>query len=118
MSGAERQLDDTEAALRSVIGRIELQPINSAETAGAAGQGGTPERGLTQLVLTLVRLIHELLERQAIHRLEAGTLSDDEIERVGSALQAQAQELDRLCETLGIDFEQLNLDLGPLGRLL
>ncbi|MEM8993626.1 MAG: gas vesicle protein K [Acidobacteriota bacterium] len=75
-------------------------------------------RGLTQLVLTLVRLLHELLERQAIHRLEAGTLDDDEIERVGAALQAQAREIERLCEILDLDIDDLNLDLGPLGQLL
>ncbi|MEM7583326.1 MAG: gas vesicle protein K [Acidobacteriota bacterium] len=108
------QNEASEAArsnLSSVLGRIELQPVGDAGT-------GSPDRGLTQLVLTLVRLIHELLERQAIQRLEAGTLSDDEIERVGSALQAQAQELHRLCETLDLKLEDLNLDLGPLGHLV
>ena len=74
--------------------------------------------GLMQLALTLVRLIHELLERQAIRRLENGTLSDEELERVGATLMQQAEELERLCAQTGIDPQDLNLDLGPLGKLL
>ena len=89
-----------------------------APTARYELDGDAAGRGLTQLVLTLVRLLHELLERQAIHRLESGTLSDEEIERVGTSLAAQARELDRLCDVLDIRPDDLNLDLGPLGRLL
>ena len=74
--------------------------------------------GLGQLVLTLVRLVHELLERQAIRRMEAGSLDDDEIDRLGTALMHQAEELDRLREVFGLSPEDLNLDLGPLGKLL
>lgn len=76
------------------------------------------KNGLGQLVLTLVRLIHELLERQAIRRIEAGSLTDDEIENVGVALMRQAEEIDRLRREFNLEEEDLNLDLGPLGRLL
>ncbi len=76
------------------------------------------KNGLGQLVLTLVKLPHELLERQGIRRLEAGTLTDDEIERLGLTLMRQAQEIERLRLEFGLDEEDLNLDLGPLGRLL
>jgi hypothetical protein len=73
--------------------------------------------GLAQLVLILVRLLHELLERQAMRRAEAGHLSDEELERVGATLMQQAAELERLVALLDLKPEDLNLDLGPLGRL-
>jgi hypothetical protein len=73
---------------------------------------------LGQLVLTLMKLVHELLERQAIRRIEAGTLTDKQIERLGLTLMEQAQEIDRLRQEFGLDEKDLNIDLGPLGRLL
>lgn len=76
------------------------------------------KNGLGQLVLTLVKLLHELLERQAVRRMEAGTLTDSEIERLGTTLMMQAQEIERLRAEFGLDEEDLNLDLGPLGKLL
>lgn len=76
------------------------------------------KNGLGQLVLTLVKLLHELLERQGIRRIEAGSLTDDQIERLGMTLLKQAQEIDRLRKEFGLEEEDLNLDLGPLGQLL
>lgn len=76
------------------------------------------KNGLGRLVLTLVRLLHELLERQAIRRFDAGYLTDAEIERVGVTLMQQAREIDRLRREFGLEEEDLNLDLGPLGKLL
>ncbi len=76
------------------------------------------KNGLGQLVLTLVKLLHELLERQAIRRIEAGYLSDADIERLGVTLMRQAQEIERLRKEFGLEDEDLNLDLGPLGKLL
>jgi hypothetical protein len=76
------------------------------------------QNGLGQLVLTLVKLLHELLEKQAIRRLEAGGLSDDQVERLGMTLLRQSEEIARLREVFGLKDEDLNLDLGPLGRLL
>ena len=76
------------------------------------------KNGLGRLVLTLVKLLHELLERQAIRRIDAGYLSDAEIERLGLALMKQTQEIERLRQEFDLDEEDLNLDLGPLGRLL
>ena len=73
--------------------------------------------GLGQLVLALVKLLHELLERQAIRRIDAGSLSDDEIERLGLTLMRQAQEIERLRKEFGLEQEDLNLDLGPIGKL-
>lgn len=76
------------------------------------------KNGLGQLVLTLVKLLHELLERQALRRIEAESLNDDEIEELGITLMKQAQEIERLRKEFGLEDEDLNLDLGPLGKLL
>lgn len=75
------------------------------------------QRGLGQLVLTLVKLLHVLLERQAIRRMDGGDLTDDEIEQLGLTLMRQSDEVDRLRRILGLEEEDLNLDLGPLGKL-
>jgi Gas vesicle protein K len=75
-------------------------------------------RGLAQLVLTLIELLRQLMERQAIRRVEAGGLSDDEIERLGRALIALEQRMDELKEDFGLTDEDLNFNLGPLGNLL
>ncbi|MBZ5622277.1 MAG: gas vesicle protein K [Acidobacteriia bacterium] len=75
------------------------------------------KNGLGQLVLTLVRLLHELLERQALRRIDAGSLSDEQVERLGLTLMRQAEEIDRLRKEFGLEEQDLNLDLGPLGRL-
>ncbi|EHL30089.1 gas vesicle protein K [Legionella drancourtii] len=76
------------------------------------------KNGLGKLVLILIQLIHELLERQAIGRIEAGDLSDEQIDRLGITLMKQAEEIDKLREVFGLTQEDLNLDLGPLGKLL
>jgi gas vesicle protein GvpK len=75
------------------------------------------KNGLGQLVLTLVKLLHELLERQAIQRVESGSLSAQQIERLGLTLMRQAEEIERLRKEFGLEEEDLNLNLGPLGRL-
>jgi hypothetical protein len=74
--------------------------------------------GLGRLVLTLVRLIHELLEKQAIRRMDAGSLTEDQIEQVGLTLMRQAEEIDRIRKEFGLEKGDLNLDLGPLGKLI
>jgi len=76
------------------------------------------KNGLGQLVLTVVKLLHELLERQAIRRMGSGSLTDAQIERLGVTLMRQAQEIERLRKEFGLEDEDLNLDLGPLGKLL
>lgn len=80
--------------------------------------GDKVKNGLGRLVLTLVKLLHELLERQAIRRIDSGTLSDREIEQLGVTLMKQAEEIDRLRQTFNLGEDDLNLDLGPLGRLI
>jgi hypothetical protein len=76
------------------------------------------ERGLAQLVLTLVELLRQLMERQALRRVEAGGLDDETVERLGRTLMALEQRMHELKQTFGLRDEDLNLDLGPLGRLL
>lgn len=76
------------------------------------------KNGLGKLVLVIIRLIHELLERQAIGRIEAGDLSDEQVEKLGITLMKQAEEIDKLREIFGLTQEDLNLDLGPLGKLI
>jgi hypothetical protein len=76
------------------------------------------ERGLAQLVLTLVELLRQLLERQALRRVESGSLTDDEVERLGETLMKLEQRMQELKEHFELGDDDLNLDLGPLGRLL
>ncbi len=76
------------------------------------------ERGLVQLVLTIVELLRQLMERQALHRMEAGSLSDEEVERLGQTFMALAERMEELKEHFGLTAEDLNLNLGPLGDLL
>jgi hypothetical protein len=76
------------------------------------------ERSLASLVLTLVELIRQLVERQAIRRMDQGDLTDDQIERMGSTLMALDEQMARLRDHFGLSPEDLNLDLGPLGTLL
>ena len=97
-----RELDGARSSLPR---RIEADPDNV-------------ERGLAQLVLTLIELLRQLMERQAIRRVEAGGLSDDQVERLGQALMALEQRMDELKQDFGLRDEDLNLNLGPLGNLL
>ncbi len=75
-------------------------------------------RGLAQLVLTLVELLRQLMERQAIRRVEAGDLSDEQVERLGQALIALEERMEELKEVFGLADEDLQLNLGPLEDLL
>ena len=75
-------------------------------------------RSVMQLVLTLVELIRQILERQSIRRMENGTLTPDEIERIGQALMQLEATVKELAEQNGLELKDLNLDLGPLGKLL
>jgi len=76
------------------------------------------EKGLAKLVLTLVELIRKLLEKQAMRRIEAGSLSDEQIERVGETLMKLETKMQELKEVFGLKNEELNINLGPLGDLM
>lgn len=90
---------------RALPGRLNADPENL-------------ERGLAQLVLTIVELLRQLMERQALHRMEAGGLSDEEVERLGQTFMALAERMEELKDHFGLTAEDLNLNLGPLGDLL
>ncbi|MGN9810581.1 gas vesicle protein K [Micromonospora sp. BQ11] len=76
------------------------------------------ERGLASLVLTVVELLRQLMERQALRRVDLGDLSEDQIERIGATLMALDEQMVLLRDHFGLSPEDLNLDLGPLGPLL
>jgi hypothetical protein len=76
------------------------------------------ERGLAQLVLTIVELLRQLMERQALRRIDGGTLTDDEVERLGRTFMELDKRMAQLRDEFGLDEEDLNLNLGPLGNLL
>lgn len=76
------------------------------------------EKGLAKLVLTLIELIRKLMEKQAMRRVEGGSLSDEEIERIGETLMKLENKMQELKEIFGLKDEDLNLNLGPLGDLM
>lgn len=76
------------------------------------------EKGLAQLVLTLVELLRQLMERQALRRMDNGTLTDEQIERLGDTFLKLDQRMRELTEHFGLEEGDLNLNLGPLGDLL
>jgi CRISPR/Cas system-associated endonuclease Cas1 len=78
----------------------------------------TVERDLVKLVLTLVEVLRQLMERQALRRVDEGDLTEDQEERIGMTLLLLEDRMGRLRERYGLSAQDLNLDLGPLGPLL
>ena len=76
------------------------------------------EKGLAKLVLTLIELIRKLMEKQAMRRIENGSLTEAEIERIGETLLKLENKMGELKQIFGLADEDLNLDLGPLGNLM
>ena len=76
------------------------------------------ERGLAALVLTVVELLRQLMERPALRRVEEGSVTDEQAERLGYTLMRLDERMTELLEKFGLEREQLNIDLGPLGTLL
>lgn len=76
------------------------------------------ERGLVSLVLTVVELLRQLMERQALRRVDDGSLSGDQTEKIGLTLMALEERMAELRDHFGLTQEDLNIDLGPLGPLL
>lgn len=75
------------------------------------------QQGLAKLALTLIHLLQKLMERQAIRRMEAGTLTVEQVEQVGQAFQRLDEQMEDLRKQFGLTEKDLNLDLGPLGEL-
>jgi len=98
--------------------RKELQRVSRG---GPPRWNASPEdvqRSVMQLVLTLVEFIRTLLERQAIRRMESHTLTNRETEKVGLALMRLEETIQNLAAQFGLEPEDLNLDLGPVGKLM
>src|SRR5918912_1270538 len=76
------------------------------------------EQGLAKLVLTLIEFIRKLLEKQAVRRMEGGSLSPEEVEALGLALMKLEEKMQELKAQFGLADDELNLDLGPVGRLI
>jgi hypothetical protein len=111
MSVHDRLLD------RDLFGE-ELEAIEPGLSRRINSDPENLEKGLAQLVLTIVELLRQLMERQAIRRIEGGTLSDAEIDRLGQTFLGLARRMEELKEVFGLSDEELNLNLGPLGNLI
>lgn len=109
MSAGGDELERIAAELREIAPTLPQRIDASADDI---------EAGLARLVLTLVEFLRQVLEHQAVRRMEGGGLSDEEIENVGLALMRLEERLGDIKTVFGLEGEDLNIDLGPLGRLL
>src|SRR5438874_11448173 len=92
-------------AAEGLSGRVDCSPENI-------------EQGLAKLVLSLIELLRQLLERQAIRRMQGGSLTEDQVEQMGEALMKLETKINELARHFNLTPADLNLDLGPLGRLV
>ena len=97
--------------------RAELDRLAAAPPPRWNANPDDVRKSVLKLVLTLVDFIREILERQTIRRMEANTLTAEQTEAVGLALQRLEETIRDLAEQFGLDPEDLNLDLGPIGKL-
>ncbi|MEX0912677.1 MAG: gas vesicle protein K [Gemmatimonadota bacterium] len=110
MSEAER---DRKAALAAELVEIaEALPSQIDVDPDAVG------RDLARLVLTLIELLRRVVEHQAVRRMDDTDISEEQIERMGTALMRLEEKLAEIREIFGLADEDLNIDLGPLGKLL
>ena len=116
------------ALLLTAIESVAREPKRSGLLASALGppalspadRGSAPEpaeNGLARLVLTLIELLRKVLEHQAIRRMDGGGLSEAEVERLGLAMLRLHKRMEEMKEVFGLADEDLQVDLGPLGRL-
>lgn len=119
--GRVRQTLDLQGLPAGDIDALRAELERNLPAAGGARWNVDPEdvqRSVAKLVLTLMEFLRRLLERQAIRRMEAHTLTDAEVEAVGLALMRLEETLRAMGDRFGLTPEDLNLDLGPLGRLI
>lgn len=107
---------EVEAAVLEL--RKQLQGLTGQSLERIDCSSESIEQGLAKLVLGLIELLRRLLERQAIRRMEGGTLADQQVEEMGLALMKLEQKIAEIAHQFGLKPEDLNLELGPLGRLL
>ena len=114
-------MSENKILLNSVPIEEFKESIESIENTAASRINATPENadhGLAQLVLTLIELIRKLVEKQAIRRVEGGSLSEEEIERLGETLMKLETKMEELKQIFNLSDEDLNINLGPLGSLM
>jgi hypothetical protein len=105
-----------EAGLGRIAGELEHLPRAFPRHVNADPE--QVERGLAQLVLTLVELLRQLMERQAVRRMDVGTLTDEEVERMGETFMKLDRRMQELKDHFELEDSDLNINLGPLGNLL
>jgi uncharacterized protein YjiS (DUF1127 family) len=110
------KLVDVDGDLRRIAGDLDHLPEAFPRRVNADPE--QVERGLAQLVLTVVELLRQLMERQALRRMDNGTLTDEQIERLGETFMKLEQRMQELTVHFGLEEGDLNLNLGPLGDLL
>ena len=98
--------------------RAEIERRTAAEAPRWNADPEDVQRSVARLLLAITEVLRKLMEKQAIRRMEAGTLTDDEVERLGLALMRLEETLHEIAARFGLAPEDLNLDLGPLGRLI
>jgi len=96
----------------------EIEKIQGALPKRIDANPKNVEKGLAKLVLTLIELIRKLLEKQAMRRIDAGSLTEEEIERIGETLMKLENKMQELKGVFGLKDEELNINLGPLGDLM
>ncbi len=94
--------------------RAALQFADSIVPERISADADSIENGLAKLVLSIIELVRRLLEKQALRRMDAGNLTDEEIERLGSALMKLEEKMAELQKTFGLSGEDLNMKLGPV----
>lgn len=96
---------------------VDLRELASALPARIDATPEGVEQGLAKLVLTIIEVLRKVLEHQAVRRMDGGSLSDEEVERLGLALLSLDGRLRELKTVFGLSDEELEIDLGPLGRI-
>jgi gas vesicle protein GvpK len=110
------KLLDADGDLRRIAGELDHLPEAFPRRVDADPE--KVEKGLAQLVLTLIELLRQLMERQALRRMETGTLTDEQIEGLGETFMLLDRRMRELTEHFELEERDLNLHLGPLGDLL
>jgi len=110
----DRRIDADDPALFAA----ELREIATSLPDRIEAKPEDIEAGVAKLVLALVEFLRQILEHQAVRRMEGGSLTDQQVEDLGIALMRLQERLAELKDAFGLTDEELNIDLGPLGRLL
>lgn len=108
---------ETERAIDAIAQELRSRLAAQTEPARWNAEPEEVRRSVMKLVLTLVDFLRQLMERQALRRVEEGTLADDEVERLGLALMRLEETIHDLAAQSGLDPSELTFDLGPLGKL-